>query len=200
MKVKICGLYRNEDIEYINTYHPDYCGFIINFPKSHRNITIDRLKQLSPMVDPSIKRVGVFVNEDVDVVISLLKENWIDMAQLHGQEDDAYIQTIKREVNKPVLKFFKIQTKDDIQKAISSRADYILLDNGTGTGQAFDWRMLENIPRDYFLAGGINLQNVKQAMQYHPYALDISSGVETDKKKDANKIKEIIERIRKETI
>lgn len=200
MKVKICGLYRNEDIEYINTYHPDYCGFIINFPKSHRNITIDRLKQLSPMVDPSIKRVGVFVNEDVDVVISLLKENWIDMAQLHGQEDEAYIQTIKREVNKPILKFFKIQTKDDIQKAVSSCADYILLDNGTGTGQAFDWRMLENIPRDYFLAGGINLQNVKQAMQYHPYALDISSGVETDKKKDANKIKEIIEIIRKETI
>lgn len=198
MKVKICGLYRKEDIEYINTYKPDYCGFIIDFPKSHRNVSVETLKDLSSLVDSSIQRVGVFVNEDIDIVISLLKDDVIDIAQLHGKEDEQYIASIKKEVDKPIIKFYKVQSKEDVIYANQSKADFILLDNGTGTGKTFDWTLLQGINRDYFLAGGINIENIEEAMILHPYALDISSGVETNKIKDEKKIKDIISLVRKE--
>ena len=197
MKVKICGLYREEDIEYINQYKPDYCGFIIDFERSHRNVDVTSLKRLSSKVDSSIQKVGVFVDEDIHTVCSLLEENVIDLVQLHGQENEDYIKKVK-ETKKPVIKYFKIASQEDVQKALGSSADFILLDNGWGTGKTFDWNLLKDVNRDYFLAGGINIDNVKEAMNLHPYCLDISSGVEVNKVKNEEKIKEIISVIRKE--
>jgi phosphoribosylanthranilate isomerase len=195
-RCKICGLYREEDIAYINRIKPDYCGFIIDYPKSHRSLHIEQVEKLSGIVDNQIVRVGVFVDEEVEIIEDLLKRDVIDMAQLHGKEDDALIQRLQENTGKPVIKAFVVDSKAAYEKACKSSADYILLDAGKGEGRQFDWDVIsENPPeREYFLAGGLNPDNVKQAVELlHPFAVDLSSGVETEKKKDLEKIKEIKE-------
>jgi phosphoribosylanthranilate isomerase len=195
-RCKICGLYREEDIAYINRIKPDYCGFIIDYPKSHRSLHIEQVEKLSGIVDNQIVRVGVFVDEEVEIIEDLLKRDVIDMAQLHGKEDDTLIQRLQENTGKPVIKAFVIESIAAYEKACKSSADYILLDAGKGEGRQFDWDVIsENPPeRKYFLAGGLNRDNVKQAVELlHPFAVDLSSGVETEKKKDLEKIKEIKE-------
>lgn len=191
-KIKICGLRSLKDIEIVNRYLPDYVGFIINFPKSFRSITIEELKELTKHLDRKIQSVGVFVDEDVDLVCSLLKEGIIDIAQLHGKEDDAYIQRVKG--FGPTIKAFQIRTKEDILSALESGADYILLDQGKGSGKTFDWSLIPQIERDFFLAGGITIENIEDSKKLHPYAIDVSSSVETNQVKDENKIKEMIQK------
>ncbi len=191
-KVKICGLRSKKDIEIVNRYQADYAGFILNYPKSFRSISVEELKGLKGLLDPKIQAVGVFVDEEIDVVTSLLKEGIIDIAQLHGQEDEDYIQKVK--VYGPCIKAFQIQIKEDILKAIESCADYILLDQGKGSGQSFDWSLIPTIERDFFLAGGITLDNIEVTKKLHPYAIDVSSSVETNRKKDEEKVKEMIQK------
>lgn len=191
-KIKICGLRSLKDIEIVNRYLPDYAGFIIHFPKSFRSITIEELKELTKHLDRKIQSVGVFVDEDVDLVCSLLKEGIIDIAQLHGKEDEAYIQRVKG--FGPTIKAFQIQTKEDILRALESSADYILLDQGKGSGKTFDWTLIPQIERDFFLAGGITIENIEDSKRLHPYAIDVSSSVETNQVKDENKIKEMIQK------
>lgn len=197
-KIKICGIYRQEDIEYINTYKPDYCGFIINFEKSHRNVNIESLKNLSKQIDKDIKKVGVFVNEDKELIIQLLNDDILDLCQLHGNEDETYIQYLKDHTSKEIIKFFKVKTIDDIKQASISSADHILLDSGKGSGKTFDWSLLNEMQRPYFLAGGIDINNIEEALQYEPFALDVSSGAETNKVKDKIKIKQLINIVRRE--
>ena len=196
-KIKICGLYRTEDIDYVNEAKPDYAGFIIHFPKSHRNLSIDEVGRLTRRLDESITSVGVFVDEDADTVISAMKQNVIRMAQLHGHESADYIRRVKEAAGKPVIKAFTVRSADDVREAELSPADYILLDYGKGEGKPFDWRLLDGLERPYFLAGGVTAENLPQILTYiRPWAVDISSGVETDKVKDREKIARVVELVR----
>lgn len=196
MKVKICGLSRPADIKAVNQYQPDYAGFIINFPKSHRNCTPEQVQALHAQLSDSIPAVGVTVNQPLETVSALLKQGVIDIAQLHGQEDEAYIGELKRRTGKPVWKAFRIRSADDLDAARASSADMILLDNGYGTGETFDWTLVRDIGRPFILAGGLCESNISDATKMHPDAMDISSGVETNRVKDPEKIRTLIERIR----
>ena len=189
-KIKICGLSRPEDITYINEAKPDYCGFIIDVPKSRRNVSISKVRELVQNLESQICPVGVFVNKDCGEVAQLLNEGTIQIAQLHGQEDEAYIRRIQKNTGHQVLKAFSVKTAQDIEKALKSPADYILLDQGGGgTGQTFDWSLIPEIDRPFFLAGGLGADNLETAVRtIHPYAVDLSSSVETDGMKDRDKI------------
>lgn len=195
--VKICGLRRPEDIEAVNTFKPEYIGFIFA-SKSRRYITPDKAALLKNMLHPGILAVGVFVNEDPEEAARIANEGIIDILQLHGGEDEEYIQTLRTMTKKPVIKAFSVKNASDLEKARTSSADLVLLDHGAGgTGESFDWSLLKGFGRPYFLAGGLNASNVTDAVkEYRPYAVDISSGVETDGYKDADKIRQCIEAVR----
>lgn len=212
-RIKICGLSRPEDITYVNEALPDYCGFIINFPKSHRNVSPDRVRSLVKGLDKRICPVGVFVNQPMETVLSLAADGTLGAVQLHGNETQEYVMELKRRLadvrEKSVLarekgekKFFVIQafairTKEDIARARDSAADYILLDRGTGTGQTFDWSLIQGVNRPFFLAGGLGPDNLTEAVrQFHPFAVDMSSGVETEKVKDREKILQAVNIVR----
>jgi len=200
-KIKICGLYREEDIEYVNAAQPDYAGFIIDFPKSHRNVTIERVKILKAGLQKQIKAVGVFVDQSEEKTAQLANEGVIDLIQLHGREDEAYITKLRMLTEKPLIKAFQINTMEDAQMAQKSSADYILLDSGQGTGRRFDWNLLKNIQRPFFLAGGLTPINIEETVKnIHPYAVDLSSGVETDRRKDRAKIIAAVTAAHKEDI
>lgn len=195
-KIKFCGMRRPEDIEAANEILPDFIGFILA-PKFWRYVPLDTVKNLASMADPKIKRVGVFVDNPESDVLEALKSGAVNMAQLHGGEDEEYIKKIQRAASKPVIKAFKITCAEDIKKASESPADLILLDAGTGTGERFDWSLIKNIGRDFILAGGLNPENVREAVErFHPYAVDLSSGIETDKVKDPSKMRAVAEAVR----
>ena len=196
-RIKICGLTRLEDITYVNEAKPEYIGFVF-WPKSKRAVGDEQAAELKKSLDPSIQAVGVFVNETPERIIQLLKKQIIDLAQLHGEETEEQIERIRRETGKPVIKAVKIRTREDILAGIQTKADY-LLDSGMGSGETFDWNTIPQIEKPFFLAGGLYPGNVEEAVQnFHPYAVDVSSGVETDGKKDETKIREFIRRVRDE--
>ena len=197
-KIKICGLKRPEDITYVNEAKPDYCGFIIEFPKSGRNVTGVQVRELAARLASDIIPVGVFVNAAPERVEELLLDRIIHIAQLHGQEDESYIRELKTYTDKLIIKAFSIKTTEDIEKALQSPADYILLDQGGGgTGKTFDWSLIPEIQRPFFLAGGIGASNLGQAIrEIHPYAVDLSSSVETEKRKDPMKIRQVVDIVR----
>lgn len=191
-KIKICGLQSEDDISYVNELQPDYIGFVF-LQGRRRYVSPEKAADLRKLLNPSIQSVGVFVNESLGNVAALLQNDTIQLAQLHGQEDGAYAQELKRLCNKPIIKAFIIKSESDIKRALTYPADYLLLDNGLGTGESFDWSLIQNIDRPFFLAGGLNPENVKEAITLtHPYAVDTSSGVETGCKKDYYKIKSFI--------
>lgn len=197
-KIKICGLHCTEDIAYINAAKPDFAGFIINFPKSHRNVSTGEVRTLAKKLDPRIHAVGVFVDEDPSTVAGLLTDGTLYAAQLHGNESEEEIRWLQKETGHPVIKAFKIRSQEDIEKALQSPADYILLDQGYGGGQCFDWTLVPEIRRPWFLAGGLELSNLQEAVQtLHPYGVDLSSSVEIDRKKDAGLIRQTVELVRK---
>ncbi len=196
MKVKICGLTRPEDIAAVNQYRPDYVGFIIDFPKSHRSRTPEQVRQLRRTLSPDIPAVGVTVNQPLEQNIALLEDGTIDIAQLHGQEDDDYVRALQTRTGKPVWKAFRVRSQDGLDAAKRSSADLVLLDNGYGTGEVFDWTLVRDIGRPFALAGGLRLENLCDAANMQPYLMDISSGAETDGVKDAEKIRALIEHIR----
>lgn len=199
-KIKFCGLTRTGDIEAANELKPDYIGFVF-WPKSKRAVTAGEAKILKSKLDPSIKSVGVFVDEDMEAVKTLLDGGIIDIAQLHGHEDEDYINGLKKASGKPVIKAFRIRSEEDIRKAEASPADLVLLDAGMGDGVTFDWSLIKNAGRPYFLAGGLDPDNAADAVRtLHPYALDVSSGIETDGLKDTNKMAAFAASVRKEDI
>ena len=195
-KVKICGLKSEDDISYANELKPDYIGFVF-LQGRKRYVSPSHAAHLRELLDPSIPAVGVFVNEPLEHVISLAESGTIQMIQLHGQEDEAYLRKLRERCSQPVIKAFIIRTKEDMESALLYPSDYLLLDNGLGTGEAFDWSLIEKINRPFFLAGGLNPKNAASAIeQAHPYALDVSSGVETDGNKDYEKMKSFIHTVR----
>ena len=197
-RIKLCGLSRPADIKIVNSLCPEYIGFVF-YEKSSRYITPEKAVELKNLLSDRIKAVGVFVDEPLEKVVDLLDKGIIDIAQLHGNEDDEYIKKLRELSKKPVIKAFRIQSKDDTKKAEGSLADLILLDSGQGSGEAFDWELLRDIKRDYFLAGGLDPYNVKDALRIlHPYAVDVSSGIEKDHIKDERLMAAFVSAVRKE--
>ena len=197
-KIKFCGLTRLSDIEAANKLKPEYIGFVF-WPRSKRLVTRGQAAELKAALDPAIKAVGVFVDEDLSVVKSLLDDGIIDIAQLHGNEDEDYINELKNKSGKQVIKAFKIRSEEDLKLAEESSADMVLLDSGMGTGKTFDWDLIGSVSRPYFLAGGLGVDNAEEAVRkLHPYALDVSSGIETDGVKDEVKMAAFANAVRKE--
>ncbi|HCT64345.1 MAG TPA: indole-3-glycerol phosphate synthase TrpC [Lachnospiraceae bacterium] len=199
-KIKICGIYRPQDIEFVNEAKPDYIGFVF-YEKSHRNVTPAQAKNLKSMLSSEIEAVGVFVDEDKNFIAKLANDGIIDLIQLHGNEDSSYIAELKALTNKLIIKAIKIETDEDAEKiknAFKLGADYIMLDSGKGSGKAFDWSMVGETENPIFLAGGLNSQNIVEAIEtFKPFAVDVSSSVETNKVKDKQKILEIVDLVRR---
>ena len=195
-KIKLCGLSRCEDIEAVNELKPDYIGFVFA-SWSKRYVSPEKAGELKALLDPGIKAAGVFVDEKPDRIAKLLESCTIDIAQLHGSEDEEYIKGLRELTDKPLIKAFKISEKKDIMAAEESSADYVLLDSGTGTGNVFDWELLKGMKRPYFLAGGLSPDNVEEAIRtLRPFAVDVSSGIETDGLKDKDKMKQFVSLVR----
>lgn len=197
IKVKLCGLRRGEDIAFANEVRPDYIGFVFA-PKSRRAVTAEKAKVLREKLGAGMIPVGVFVNQPVEVLAQLLNEGIIDWAQLHGQEDEDYLKALRKLTQKPILQAFRVETREDVKRAMASSADGILLDNGAGgTGETFNWSLVRNCSRPFFLAGGLTPENVTEAIaQVQPYGVDTSSGVETAGWKDREKMRRFVQAVR----
>ena len=206
LKLKICGMRRPEDIEMANRHKPDYIGFV--FADSPRKVSYEQAKELSELLSDAIVPVGVFVNEHMKLIVDLFKDGIIEMAQLHGDEDEKYIRNLKdksiEETGKqiPVINAIEIKEgadyDDELLKWRDSVSDYFILDSGKGSGKTFDWSLIDKesefFMNSIFLAGGLNSENLALAIEeFNPFAVDLSSSVETDGFKDEEKIKEIIE-------
>ena len=191
--IKICGLSRLCDIDYVNEAGPDYAGFILHFPRSRRNIDPLKAHELIQGLKPGIRAVGVFVDQPLDTICDTVRTAGLHIIQLHGSEDNDFIRDVRRETGLPVWKAFRIRTEEDIREAAECAADMVLLDNGYGTGEAFDWSLVTSgqaaLHRDFILAGGLTPETIPEAVRtMRPLAVDLSSGVETDKVKDRGKI------------
>ena len=195
-KIKICGLTRLCDIEAVNAAKPEYIGFV--FAESRRRITPEQAAELRAKLSPDIIPVGVFVNETPDNISSLVNAGIIGAVQLHGDENEAYIAKLKALTDKPIIKAVSVLKSGDLQKWADTCADCLLLDNkGGGSGQPFDWDLIGEVKKPFFLAGGLTIENIGAAiMKTNPFAVDISSGVETNGLKDNEKIMSIIRKIR----
>ena len=197
-KIKLCGLSGIEEIEAANELKPEYIGFVFA-PKSRRYVTPEKAAELKKQLSGEIQAAGVFVNEAVEKIAELLNNNIIDIAQLHGDEDEAYIRQLRQLTGKPIIKAFQVKSEKEIAEAGQCSADYIPLDSGAGTGTVFDWNILKKIDRPYFLAGGLSAGNVGKAVrELHPFAVDVSSGIETDRRKDKEKMAAFVAAVRKE--
>ena len=195
-QIKICGMMRPCDIDYINEAKPDYVGFILA-PGRRRTISEETLRLLSAHTAPGIQRVGVFIRQDPRWIAALLNEGVLDFAQLHGGEDEAYLAALRSHTKKPIIQAFTVRSPEDVRRVQRSTAEEILLDNGAGTGKTFDWSLLQSVTRPYFLAGGLNPENLQDAIrQCSPKAVDLSSGVETNGFKDREKIKICVRSVR----
>ena len=195
-KIKFCGLKTLDDIQAGNKLCPEYVGFVFA-PKSKRYVTPAQARQLRNALDKKISAVGVFVDENLSTVAELLNNGTIDAAQLHGNETDAYIKNLRGLTNKPIIKAFQAE---NIAAAESSVADFVLIDSGAGGGKVFDWSLI-NLRREYFLAGGLTVENVGSAIELlHPFAVDVSSGIETDGRKDFSKMATFAEVVRRKML
>lgn len=207
-KVKMCGISKVETIPAVVEAKPDYMGLV--FAPSKRQVTVDQAKTLVEELhrgyaqkygsdtehdkNDTIKTVGVFVNETVDNLVTIANEANLDAVQLHGDEDEAFIQSLKERTNVEVWKAIQIRTAADTEKWIDSSAEMLLFDayhkdERGGTGEVFDWSSLDAFERPFMLAGGIDSTNVARAIRtVRPYGIDISSGIETNGMKDDKKI------------
>ncbi|MCI5585896.1 MAG: phosphoribosylanthranilate isomerase [Lachnospiraceae bacterium] len=210
-KLKICGLKRPEDIRYVNQYPPDFVGFV--FAKSLRQIRPREAKELRRQLKPGIVPIGVFVNEEIEDIVRLVKEGVIDMVQLHGDESAEYVRLLgerleevsssKAALSHGIIKAVRVASRQDVKKALDFPADFLLFDTYTkgqygGSGECFNWQLLKGIERPFFLAGGLKVENIAgAALEVKPFCLDVSSGAERDGKKDEEKIRRLVETIRK---
>ena len=194
MKIKICGLFQNADIDYVNEARPDYIGFV--FAKSKRQVNLHQAQLLKTRLDSQIKVVGVFVDSPIEIIVELVNKKIIDIIQLHGNEKDSYIKQLKAYLDVPIIKAIKVKQASDLDN-LNYDVDYYLLDNKiSGSGESFDWSVIKDLNKPFFLAGGIDLNNLEKALQIKCFGLDVSSGAETNGIKDRNKIIEIVRRIK----
>jgi phosphoribosylanthranilate isomerase len=194
-KIKICGLFRNEDIDYVNLARPDYVGFV--FAASRRRVTPDGAARLWGKLAEGIVPVGVFVDAPPEEIAALCARGVIEIAQLHGHEDETYIARLKELCPAPIIKAVSVKSARDIEGCPAASADYLLLDHGSGgSGERFDWKVIQSVAKPFFLAGGVRLENLAEALSHDPYCIDVSSGAETKGVKDREKIETLVRRVR----
>jgi phosphoribosylanthranilate isomerase len=198
VKIKICGLTRPEDVRAVNAAMPDYAGFIF-YEKSRRFITPEQAARLRTALHGDIRTVGVFVDAPIGQIIGFLANEIITLVQLHGSEDNSYINTLRSLLPKlTIWQAFKIRSADDLSAAAESAADLVLLDGGAGEGRLFNWSLAQDFPQPFILAGGLTPENIPEAIvTLQPYAVDLSTGVETDGVKNADKIKAAVRAARR---
>lgn len=197
MQIKICGLFRPVDADYVNEAMPDYAGLVF-WEKSRRRVGREQAVFFRKNLHPDIQTVGVFVDEEPDTVVELLKAGILDIAQLHGQETDEQVRYIKERSGKPVWKAVEVKSAADIEKWNTSAADCLLFDGGKGGGNPFDWELLQCARRPFLLAGGLDMDKIGAAAGLPGLlGIDISSGVETNGFKDREKILQIVRQVRK---
>ena len=200
VKIKICGLRRLEDIGYVNELKPDFIGFV--FAKSKRQVTAKQAAALKAQLAADIKAVGVFVNAQQEEILQLAQQGVIDIIQLHGDEDAAYCASLKEKTRLPIIKAVRIKNAGSLSGLADFPSDYLLFDTYTpgqygGTGQRFDLTLVENISKPYFIAGGLDADNVSEVLQNtQAFAVDVSGGVETNGLKDQQKIEAFIANVR----
>lgn len=192
MRIKLCGLFREEDIIYANRAQPDYVGFV--FAESRRKVLPGQAAIWRERLLPGIQVVGVFVNAPAEEIARCAGLCGLDAVQLHGGETEGELQNIRAITGKQIIRAVKVQNRSDVKAALDSSADYLLFDSGTGTGKTFDWRLLAGVDRPYFLAGGLDEDNLEEARELlHPYCVDLSSGAETGGVKDEGKMRRLTE-------
>ena len=201
MKLKFCGLTREADIRAANETRPDYIGFV--FAESRRRVTDEQVARLRALLSPGIQAVGVFVNDDPTHIALLANRGVIDLIQLHGSESAAYIQRLCTMTAAPIICALRVGKQTDIKQAESNLVDFLLLDTYTkdaygGSGRTFDWSLIGAVEKPYFLAGGIDESNLSRALRTGAYALDLSSGIETDGVKDETKMRRVAALVRGE--
>ena len=198
VKIKICGLKRLEDINIVNKYKPDFIGFV--FADSKRKVSPELASELKRNLASDIISVGVFVDASQNEILELFNKGIIDVAQLHGCENEEYISSLKDKTNNKlrIINAIEMSQGIDLNEYANTQADYLLLDSGKGSGKTFDWRLIrKDLNKEFFLAGGLDISNICQAIEeFKPYAVDLSSSLETDGYKDENKIREIMGVIR----
>lgn len=203
-KIKICGLMSLEDVDIVNKYEPDYIGFV--FAPSKRKVTEKLALEMRKRLKTSIQSVGVFVNAPISQILSLEKHHVIDIIQLHGDETEKEIKELQENTKLPIIRAMRIKNQQQVLKASEMKVDYLLCDTFVkgqygGSGTTFDWSLVPKVTKPIFIAGGITLSNVRDVInQTQPYCIDISSGVETEGRKDEVKIKKIIEAVREMNI
>lgn len=201
VKIKLCGMFREEDIDYVNEALPDYIGFIVLFPKSHRNIDLNTALRLKSRLSAKIKSVAVSVDAPVEEFAKFANSGAAEILQLHGNENAEYIARLRKLTNAPIIKAVKVAGFEDIERAQTLDADFLLLDSGTGSGKTFDHSLINRskITKPFFLAGGLTPENLTQtACEINPYGVDLSSGIETNKLKDREKILAAVRAVRDE--
>ncbi len=196
-KIKLCGLSRGADIQAANVLLPDYVGFVFA-KKSRRYVAPEQARALKSELDTRICAVGVFVDTEPDEIARLLDEGVIDAAQLHGEQTPADVRALRESTGRPVIQAFRVSSRADVLRAEESPADWILLDHGAGgTGASFDWELAADVRRPFFLAGGLTPQNAAEAIsRCRPFAVDTSSALETDGKKDPAKMAAFVAAVR----
>ncbi len=206
--VKICGLRRPEDADYVNAAGADLAGFV--FAKGRRRVSLEQAAELRKRLSGDIVSVGVFVNERPEIIAEAVSAGVIGAVQLHGQETAEYIAGLRKLLEwqpaggrgrVPVIQALRIGGREDLAAALRSEADFLLLDHGAGgTGKSFDWSLIEGErrpKRPFFLAGGLGPGNIEEAVRrIRPFGVDMSSGVETEGFKDREKIASVMYRIR----
>ena len=190
-KVKICGLSTKEAVETAVSAGADYIGFV--FAPSKRQVTLDQAAELAELIPVDVKKVGVFVSPSRTQLLEAIDKVGLDLVQIHGQVVDKLFE------NLPCGSIQAVQV-DEREHVPNSQADYLLFDAPVaGSGQTFDWGQLDTteLAQPFFIAGGLNEDNVEEAIQHFtPFAVDVSSGVETDGQKDHEKIRRFIERVK----
>ncbi len=199
-KIKICGLKTIEDIEAVNRWKPDFAGFV--FAPGKRQISPDHAAELRSALAPEIQAVGVFVNTLLEEAAALAEAEVIQYIQLHGDEDAAYMEALRKQTDKPLIKAVAARSREEILEAEKLPCEYLLLDtykkgSPGGNGETFDWKIIPPLEKPWFLAGGLSPENVEQAIKIcRPFGVDISSGVEIQGKKSEQRIREFIEKVR----
>lgn len=199
-RIKICGLFRPEDIDAVNKALPDYIGFV--FAPSRRQVSAAQAAAFKTRLSAHIKAVGVFVDAAIGGIAALCAYGVIDLVQLHGNEDAAYIARLRQASDAPIIKAVRVQNAAQIKEAEALDCDYLLLDTYAkgrrgGSGEGFDWALIPPLEKPYFLAGGLGEANMEKALSLQPYCVDLSSGAETDGKKDAEKIAALVRMARR---
>lgn len=203
VKVKICGIKNLQDVQAVNKHKPDFAGFVF-YPLSKRYVSLIVARRLKAALNRHIKTVGVLVNAPVEEIAAAAELGIIDLVQLHGDEGNAYIAELKKICKLPIIKAVRVQDENDIKRADYYDCDYLLFDTYSqsaygGTGRQFNTQLLKGVKihKPYFIAGGLNADNVRHAIKgLKPFAADVSGGVETDGGKDATKIKAFIKQVK----